>query len=659
MMTAHSEQSGHDEEHCLSSVAASLSVICQKPEIFVRLKEDSGGGGVRGTTRKNNTAGELESLLKRLFDYSVRNLSSPSSQDVRLPGAPIDELYIKGFDVESIWAQIELWNKVLLSWLGKTTKQLRGSDRLSLANDLDNDDSESNVEEEEGESDERHDDDMSCEDGEHQPPSRQVLSDAELEENGEYDEDDISDHELVSNLSIEDNKFHHPRNAPPADDAASSGTVRVREGFFDLNDMNNWGDEEQEGKWGGGEDDNTDLDEDVLEELYGDAGYTDGGEGIEDDGRAARFKDFFTSKDYAEIGNGGIADEVAEERMVEKEGKLGSNNNSGERNLAVGAAAAKKLEKENDDITELEAGLLGEKPWEYRGEIGAKGRPVNSLLELGVDVERRTRAPPPITAEKTNDLEEMIKVRILEGSFNDVQPKNIQLQKNFRSSHKVVDDPELSVNKSKEGLGDVYEAEFMRRTLGVERSDPNKVKKKELKELFTKLCYKLDALSNFKFKPKPTIQDAEIIANLPAVEMEEALPVSMSAAVTTAPEERHAPKRGREGEFIVAEEMDQDDRKRNRLFKKRLRSKRRKQKASERKLAELAQPERAREYLGNDKKLLDELKRSDAVVEGRDDDATRGGKNFFRTLQEVKEGGRRVLTPQVESKLTSAAEFCL
>ncbi len=653
MMMAHSVQSGRDEEDCLSSVAASLSAICQKPEIFVRLKDDSDGVGVGGTTRKSNTAGELESLLKRLFDYSVMNLSSHLSPDVRLPGAPIDELYINGFDVESIWAQIELWNKLLLSWLGKTTKQLRGSDRLSLANDLDNDDSESNVEEEEGESDERHDD------GEHQPPSRRLLSDAELEENSEGDEDDVSDHELDSNLSIEDNKFHHPRNAPPADNAVNSGKVRVREGFFDLNDMNNWGDEEQEGKWDGGEDENSDLNDDVLEELYGDAGYTNGGEGIGDDGRTARFKDFFTSKDYAEIGNGGIADEVAEERVVEREGKLGSSNNSGEKNLTVDAAAAKKLERNNDDITELEAGLLGEKPWEYRGEIGAKGRPVNSLLELGVDVERRTRAPPPITAEKTNDLEEMIKARISEGSFNDVQPKNIQLQKNFSSSHKVVDDPELSVNKSKEGLGDVYEAEFMRRTLGVERSDPNKVKKKELKDLFTKLCYKLDALSNFKFKPKPMIEDAEIVANLPAVEMEEALPVSMSAAVTTAPEERHAPKRGREGEFIVAEEMGQGDRKRNRLFKKRVRSKRRKQKASERKLAELAQPERAREYLGNDKKLLDELKRSDAVVEGRDDDTTMRGKNFFRTLQEVKEGGRRVRTPQVESKPASAAEFCL
>ncbi len=63
MMTANSEQSGRDEEDCLSSVAASLSVICQKPEVFVRLKEDS-GSGVRGIARKNNTVDDLESQLR-------------------------------------------------------------------------------------------------------------------------------------------------------------------------------------------------------------------------------------------------------------------------------------------------------------------------------------------------------------------------------------------------------------------------------------------------------------------------------------------------------------------------------------------------------------------------------------------------------------------
>ncbi len=572
----------------------------------------------------------------------MRNLSCSLSPDARLPCAPIDELYIKGFDVESIWSQIELWNIRLLMWLGKTISQLRGSDTLSLANDLDNDgDDECIVEEAEG-GNETHG--MSCEDEEQQPTSQRLLDAEQLEGNND-DEDNVSDHELDSNLSLEDNsRFHHNRyNAPSTDNLTNSGNFRMREGFFDLNDMNNWGDEEQEDQWGG-EDDNTELDDDVLEELYGDTGYI-GGESIVDDGRNAKFNDFFTSKDYVpEIRNGDIAevDEVEEEGTgVESDGSiLGTENNSGEKNLTAAGggdgtgAAAKQLGKRNDDITELEAGLLGEKPWEYKGEIGAKGRPVNSLLELGVDVERRTRAPPPITAEKTNAIEDMIKARILEGSFDDVQPRHIKLQKTF-SSHKVVEDPELSVTKSKEGLGDVYEVEYMRRTLGVERSDPNKDKKKELKQLFSKLCYKLDALSNFRFKPKPTVHDAEVVASLPAVAMEEALPVSMSTAVTTAPEERHAPKWGREGEFIVAEEMDQGDRKRNRLFKKRVRNKRRKKQASDRKLADRAQPERAREYLGDDKKLLDELKRSDAVVEGKDDNRTRSGKDFFKTLQEI------------------------
>lgn len=41
-----------------------------------------------------------------------------------------------------------------------------------------------------------------------------------------------------------------------------------------------------------------------------------------------------------------------------------------------------------EDISRLEANLLGDKPWEYKGEIKAAGRPENSLLEVSADVER-------------------------------------------------------------------------------------------------------------------------------------------------------------------------------------------------------------------------------------------------------------------------------
>lgn len=43
------------------------------------------------------------------------------------------------------------------------------------------------------------------------------------------------------------------------------------------------------------------------------------------------------------------------------------------------------------------------------GEVQAKARPVNSLLEVHVDFNTASKLPPTITKEKTDTLEVMIK----------------------------------------------------------------------------------------------------------------------------------------------------------------------------------------------------------------------------------------------------------
>jgi U3 small nucleolar RNA-associated protein MPP10 len=135
----------------------------------------------------------------------------------------------------------------------------------------------------------------------------------------------------------------------------------------------------------------------------------------------------------------------------------------------------------------------------------------------------------------------------------------------------------------------------------------------------------------------------EVAADLPAISMEEALPVGMSTADALAPEERHAPKRGRAGEFLEPTEMEQDDRKRARLAKKRSRNKSRKRDEAEHKLVSRANPGLGNPY--EKRKMLEDIRSSRNVVEGKEVDTGKefntSGK-FFREMEKtVREGVKK------------------
>lgn len=62
----------------------------------------------------------------------------------------------------------------------------------------------------------------------------------------------------------------------------------------------------------------------------------------------------------------------------------------------------------------------------------------------------------------------------------------------------------------------------------------------EARQLFTVLCAKLDALSHLSLAPKPVVTDMSVRVDTAAIAMEDAAPVTMSAASLRAPEEVHA-----------------------------------------------------------------------------------------------------------------------
>jgi U3 small nucleolar RNA-associated protein MPP10 len=77
---------------------------------------------------------------------------------------------------------------------------------------------------------------------------------------------------------------------------------------------------------------------------------------------------------------------------------------------------AKKMKSLSKQIAQLEAENVAKKEWMMKGEAASKDRPQNSLLEEVLEFEHIQKIAPAVTEEKTQNLESLIKQRILEVS---------------------------------------------------------------------------------------------------------------------------------------------------------------------------------------------------------------------------------------------------
>ncbi|KAK5582694.1 hypothetical protein RB653_004279 [Dictyostelium firmibasis] len=210
----------------------------------------------------------------------------------------------------------------------------------------------------------------------------------------------------------------------------------------------------------------------------------------------------------------------------------------------------KRAQRIQQRIKELEQQNLKKKDWTLVGESSAKDRPSDSLLGEVLDYDHTQRATPTITEETNKTIDDMIKKRILEKNFDDVIRKT---EKEFKDNYKKK--VELSDEKSTEGLGEVYEKNYMKQVLGVEETDELKQKHIKIYELFNKLCYKLDSLANFQFTPKRIKNKDLNITTANALTIEEKIPVATSSATMIAPEEVYFKKNADEkGESELTKE---------------------------------------------------------------------------------------------------------
>ncbi|KAJ5949744.1 hypothetical protein N7454_001328 [Penicillium verhagenii] len=197
-----------------------------------------------------------------------------------------------------------------------------------------------------------------------------------------------------------------------------------------------------------------------------------------------------------------------------------------------------------DEIRRLEAANVAKKEWMLAGEARAVERPVNSLIEQDLDFERVGKPVPVVTNETTEDIEELIKRRILATEFDEVirRRPGATDAKATRSSRFELED-----TKAQQSLAEIYEADHLRAT------DPNYADSKdrklmrehaEVNNLWKEISSQLDTLSNWHYKPKAPQANISVVTDAPTIMMEEARPTAGSAAggpSALAPQEIYAP----------------------------------------------------------------------------------------------------------------------
>ena len=228
-------------------------------------------------------------------------------------------------------------------------------------------------------------------------------------------------------------------------------------------------------------------------------------------------------------------------------------------------------------IEQLEAEAVAEKKWALKGEVRAKERPDDALLTEDLEFERTAKPVPVITTDVTESLEEMIRKRIKEFNFDDLQRKTINdfTQRGHRQQ------VEISDVKSSKSLAEIYADDAQ----GV--SDENAISEElqkshdEITELFNNISYKLDVLSSAHFVPRPAKKSLEVRVETAAITMEDAQPLSMSSASTLAPQEVYKSGRAdndneirlKNGTVMSRDELTREDKNRLRRSVKRKRAK--------------------------------------------------------------------------------------
>ncbi|KAG7206408.1 hypothetical protein KM043_003765 [Ampulex compressa] len=573
---------------------------------------------------QDRAAVDFRNCVKSLYDFT--------KELTRRETNALPELVTEGFDEEQIWQQLELQNEGELDHLlGSVSKLLATKKELTL------------------------------------PVDSTKPKEPERTAEDSKEDTDLSDEE-----SIEDDDAAPPKRAKKqsAKRHKSKPSI-VDDKFFKLQELDEYLTKEEKKQTKVGEQEQSEQEsEDESVDLFDD--FSEDEEEDTDEAKLVKYADFFDNPQSEDEGRNESTAErnlatddddslrnSDEEDNAEEEGgeekykspakrvKFNLTNDSDETDSLENKSGERKddarsgksslemrRERLQKKIGELEEEALAEKPWQLKGEVSASSRPQNSLLEEFVEFDVTTRPAPVITEQTTLRLEDIIKQRIKDKAWDDVEKKFKPVETPLEYKKKLILDQE----KSKESLSQIYEKEYLRQKQALdpeskEREEEEPKLHVEIREMMHGLLSKLDALSNFHYTPKRAQPELKVISNIPAIDMEEVAPVTTSEATLLAPEEIKEKPRG---DLIGKAERTATDMKRDRRRKKQKQHLRQKHIEEKEKLKGL-QPGVAKKYRKDkNAELLKKLTKDRNIVK-MDETSQKIAKSstaFFNQLQD-------------------------
>lgn len=187
----------------------------------------------------------------------------------------------------------------------------------------------------------------------------------------------------------------------------------------------------------------------------------------------------------------------------------------------------KRQAKLAEEIRKLEAANVAKRDWTLSGEARAADRPLNSLLEEDLEFERAGKPVPVITNEVSEDIEALIKRRIINREFDEVvrrRPGDLVTGAAAARRGRF----ELDDTKPQQSLAEMYEAEHLKKVDpdGYTDKRDEKLKKEHaaIESMWVEISSKLDSLSSWHYKPRPPQASITVVADVPKISLEDARP---------------------------------------------------------------------------------------------------------------------------------------